>query len=147
MCVVVPASQSSPPAAIAAAATAEPLPVHISTPAQAAPHLPWSPPKLTQLPPATAVPPPRRNSRSHGWHRATPRSTIAGCSSAANNPWNGTLGEPTPLPRPFPAKPSLPLAGIELPPPPMARGTQLQSNFSSRGLICKTASLIVYVFC
>jgi hypothetical protein len=25
------------------------------------PHLPWSPPKLTQLPLATAVPPPRRN--------------------------------------------------------------------------------------
>jgi hypothetical protein len=64
-------------------------------------------------------------------------STAAGCSSAAKNPRNGTLGEPTPLPHPFAAEPSLPLARIELPPPAMAPGTQLQSNFPSRQPICE----------
>jgi hypothetical protein len=58
-------------------------------------------------------------------------------TSAANNPRNGTLGEPTPLPRPFPAEPSLPLTKVELPPPAMAPGTQLQSKFSSLGPVCE----------
>jgi hypothetical protein len=72
-----------------------------------------------------------------GYRPPASPSTAAGCSSVANNPRNGTLGEPTPLSRPFPAEPSLPLTGIELPPPAMAPGTQLQPNFSSRGPVCE----------
>jgi hypothetical protein len=76
------------------------------------------------------------------WSRSSLRPPSAGVAehrgrlpSAASNPRNGTLGEPTPFPCPFPAEPSLPLAGIELPSLAKAPGTQLQLEFASWGPI------------
>jgi hypothetical protein len=59
------------------------------------------------------------HSRSARWSRcwgglrsATPPFSIAGASSDLRTASNGTLGEHTPFPHPFPAKHGLPLAGF-----------------------------------
>jgi hypothetical protein len=53
--------------------------------------------------------------RNRGWdglRSAVPPFSIAGASSDLRTASNGTLGEPTPLTHPFPAKLGLPLAGF-----------------------------------
>jgi hypothetical protein len=56
---------------------------------------------------------PTRRSRGSGGPRSTPPPfSIAGAPPAARNDKNRTPGEPTPLPRPFPAKFGLLLAGF-----------------------------------
>jgi hypothetical protein len=66
-----------------------------------------------------------------------PPPRLAGTSSGPSNRRNGVLGEPTSLPRPFPAKPGLPLAGIRPSPLLVAPRTTLQRSSSFQGLRCK----------
>jgi hypothetical protein len=55
---------------------------------------------------APTVSPPRRSSRSRGWHRTAPRSTAAGCSSALTPAANGPLVSSHTSPTSFPADPT-----------------------------------------
>jgi hypothetical protein len=66
-----------------------------------------------------------------------PPPTLADTSFGPSNRRNGVLGEPTSLPRPFPTKPGLPLAGIRPSPLLVAPRTTLQRSSSFQGLRCK----------
>jgi hypothetical protein len=98
------------------------------SPSSAAP--PWPPPRCSYVQshslPHTLTTPlepakplahlygrPTRRSRGRGGRRSTtPVFFITGAPPDARNDKNRTLGEPTPLPRPFPVKSSLLLAGF-----------------------------------
>jgi hypothetical protein len=66
-----------------------------------------------------------------------PANIVAGRSSAPTNLQNRTPGDPSCLPRTFPAGPSPSLAEIELCPPVMAPGTTLRLQCSFQGPVCK----------
>jgi hypothetical protein len=66
-----------------------------------------------------------------------PPPTLADTSSGPSNRRNGVLGEPTSLPRPFPAMPGLPLTGIRPSPLLVAPRTTLQRSSSFQGPRCK----------
>jgi hypothetical protein len=98
------------------------------------PHCSTSPSPATGSPPLRARTTEKRLRRPQ-IHRAAVlhRRSILQPPDASN----GTLGEPTPLPRPFPAKPGLPLAGIRPSPLLVAPRTTLQRSSSFQGLRCK----------
>jgi hypothetical protein len=73
----------------------------------------------------------------NGRPAVNPPPRLAGTSSGPSNRRNGVLGEPTSLPRPFPAKPDLPLAGIRPSSLLVAPRTTLQRESSFQGLRCK----------
>jgi hypothetical protein len=102
---------------------------HLSLPATPL-HLPRPPNQLHRRSP-------RRNQGRSGHGCRAPPSTTAGTSFDPSNHRNGTLGEPTPLSHPFPAKPGLPLARIPPSSPLAALGTTLQSSRSFQRPRCK----------
>jgi hypothetical protein len=80
---------------------------------------------------------PRRNRSTSGLRSMAPPNIVSGRSSAPTDPRNRISGDPSCLPRTFPAGPSPPLTRIELCLPTMAPGTQLRLEFSFQGRVCK----------
>jgi hypothetical protein len=81
---------------------------------------------------------PTRRSRGRGGPRSTlPPFSIAGAPPDTRNDKNRTPGEPTPLPRPFPAKSGLLLAGFRPSSSLSAAWTILQALSSFQGSRCK----------
>jgi hypothetical protein len=85
--------------------------------------------------------------RGRGGRRSTPPPfSIAGAPPDTRNDKNRTPGEPTPLPRPFPAKSGLPLAGIRPSPllfAPRTAGLHCRGQDLFRGLDARTRDLFV----
>jgi hypothetical protein len=72
--------------------------------------------------------------------RQEPPATVASRRRALPYPvreHKSVVGEPLSTPPPFPSRAEPSPRRIELPPPAMAPGTQLQSIFSSRGHVCE----------
>jgi hypothetical protein len=88
----------------------------------------------------TMKPPARRSRCSSGWRFVPPPNSTAGRST---NPQNKTLGEQGPLPRPFPAKSGLLLAGIQPSSPLAAPGPDCNLSSRSKDLSSRGKDLFV----
>jgi hypothetical protein len=103
-------------------------------------NLPWPPyctpraPQVTCVPGRASCSPEDRPQRPPEAGAAEPPRWHA---LGVVQPSESVVGEPLSTPPPFPGRAEPPLARIELPPPAMALGTQLQSKFSSRGPVCE----------
>jgi hypothetical protein len=101
-------------------------------------------PPVHLVAPAELVP--RRTTTRSGRRPLASLSTTAGRSSIATNPRHGTLCEPTPLLRPFPAKPSLPSPELSSLHQPWRQGPNCNLSFRPEGLSAKSKDLFVKLF-